>query len=290
MALFAYAGVLYFTSATNEHNIDRAKSIFRHAFLGIVLALSAYLIVNTILHTIIQEKYVKSWNKVDCYPDSARKRDANIGDWLSNAWGDLRDGPQPPGVVTRDPTTGKVTITTVGPDGKLVTVSFDPSRPLSEMNDTYLRVLQQYESQIAKACAGSSLPDCQTVVTAVIVAESSGVSTCNSIGACGIMQSTSNTCALSDTQCHINAGVAQLSADYTTFGSLPNTFAAYNSGNSTVPGQSASGLNSALVTSIDCGSSYYAWQCSTNPGGLVETQQYVANICALLSSQGSGCQ
>lgn len=51
-ALFAYAGVLYFTSAANPANKNKATEIFRNAFIGFLIAITAWLIINTLLHVI----------------------------------------------------------------------------------------------------------------------------------------------------------------------------------------------------------------------------------------------
>ncbi|HVZ76168.1 MAG TPA: transglycosylase SLT domain-containing protein [Candidatus Paceibacterota bacterium] len=73
MALFAYAGVLYFTSAMGgAENISRAKSIFRNVIFGFVITLGSYLIIETVLHSILSEDYWKGWNQVTCTDPSQR--------------------------------------------------------------------------------------------------------------------------------------------------------------------------------------------------------------------------
>lgn len=47
--IFAYAGVLYITSAASPNNKETAKKIFGTVFIGLIIALAAWLIVNTIL-------------------------------------------------------------------------------------------------------------------------------------------------------------------------------------------------------------------------------------------------
>jgi hypothetical protein len=44
-----YGGVLYVTSAGNDENVGKAKKILIYAFVGIVLILLSFAIVNTIL-------------------------------------------------------------------------------------------------------------------------------------------------------------------------------------------------------------------------------------------------
>ena len=65
--MFVYAGVLYVTAAAQEANLDKAKKIFWTVFLGLVIVLAAWLIINVILST-LTGKGLDSWssvNKVD---------------------------------------------------------------------------------------------------------------------------------------------------------------------------------------------------------------------------------
>ncbi|HVV39309.1 MAG TPA: pilin [Candidatus Paceibacterota bacterium] len=87
MALFAWAGVLYYTSATNLHNIEHAKAIFSSAIIGFVVALGAYLIIETILHGILNDKYFQGWNKIECVDNDDRPTGKNIGDLLTQVLG-----------------------------------------------------------------------------------------------------------------------------------------------------------------------------------------------------------
>lgn len=47
--MFAYAGFLYITNGGNESKIKQAHDIFLYVFWGLVIALSAWLVVNFIL-------------------------------------------------------------------------------------------------------------------------------------------------------------------------------------------------------------------------------------------------
>ncbi len=85
MVLFAYAGVLYFTSATNAENVSKAKRIFKSVFFGFVITLGAYLIVTTGMHAILSTDYWSGWNSVQCVPDSARPTDKSISDLIHEA-------------------------------------------------------------------------------------------------------------------------------------------------------------------------------------------------------------
>src|SRR3569832_1847052 len=71
MAMFAYAGFLYFTSgaSSSSENIGKAKAIFRSTAFGFVLALASWLIVNTILNTIVSKAYFQNsvdWFHIGC--------------------------------------------------------------------------------------------------------------------------------------------------------------------------------------------------------------------------------
>ncbi len=86
VGLFVYAGVLYFTSGGSPQNTNKAKKIFSTALIGFVIALSAWLIVQTLMNTLISEQYAGkwSWNKLDCSQTRQnRVLDTTISQWLS---------------------------------------------------------------------------------------------------------------------------------------------------------------------------------------------------------------
>lgn len=67
-ALFAYAGFLYITSASNPGNISKAKGIFKDALVGFLIAVCAWLIINTLLHVIFNQGTFSSgnWFTIQC--------------------------------------------------------------------------------------------------------------------------------------------------------------------------------------------------------------------------------
>lgn len=69
--LFAWAGILYFSSGANPGNKDRAKQIFVDAFVGFLIALAAFLIVNTILNVLLNKQKFSngSWFVISCQTD-----------------------------------------------------------------------------------------------------------------------------------------------------------------------------------------------------------------------------
>jgi len=68
--LFAWAGILYFTSGANPSNKEHAKKIFGSALLGFLIAITGWLVVNTVLHALLDGGQVftngSSWFTVQC--------------------------------------------------------------------------------------------------------------------------------------------------------------------------------------------------------------------------------
>lgn len=85
MVLFAWAGVLYFTSATNVENVSHAKAIFRKVFLGFIVVLGAYLMVETVFHAVLKESYFQDWNHVECVDN--RPINTNLGQLINEVIG-----------------------------------------------------------------------------------------------------------------------------------------------------------------------------------------------------------
>jgi hypothetical protein len=90
VALFAYAGFLYFTSGASPENQSKAKKIFKPLFLGFLLILGAWLIINTILFTILDRNQYpnSSWFKVDC-TTLERPRTVPISEVIGNTLGNI---------------------------------------------------------------------------------------------------------------------------------------------------------------------------------------------------------
>ncbi|MBI2005090.1 hypothetical protein HYS79_02965 [Patescibacteria group bacterium] len=98
--MFAWAGILYFTSAANKTNITRAKGIFKNVFIGFLFALTGWLVVQTVLSVLVkQDFYIGGhWNDLQC--DSGQKRPGvdytvTVGDFLNTL----------PGLSSYTPTT-----------------------------------------------------------------------------------------------------------------------------------------------------------------------------------------
>ncbi|HEY4523726.1 MAG TPA: pilin [Candidatus Paceibacterota bacterium] len=83
--MFAYAGFIYFTSSVID-KIEKAKKIFTSVLIGFAIVIGGYLIVETILHALLNESYWKSWNQIQCVPDDSRETKATIADLLKNLY------------------------------------------------------------------------------------------------------------------------------------------------------------------------------------------------------------
>ncbi|OGC80804.1 hypothetical protein A2943_02935 [Candidatus Adlerbacteria bacterium RIFCSPLOWO2_01_FULL_51_16] len=84
--LVGYAGFLYFTSGANPGNVIKAKGIFATAFIGFLIAISGWLVVNTILHALMGGSgYFKndSWFTITC--EGTRVLDLGVEAFLSRA-------------------------------------------------------------------------------------------------------------------------------------------------------------------------------------------------------------
>lgn len=61
--LFAYAGIMYVFAGGDPGKIKSAHSIFFDVFIGLVIILSAWLIVNLIMMALLKETYLP-WNEI----------------------------------------------------------------------------------------------------------------------------------------------------------------------------------------------------------------------------------
>ena len=84
-ALFAYAGVLYFTSAGQGERISQAKGIFKNVIIGFLIAITAWLVINTALNVIFSQGGYSSgnWYTLKCTNPSTRPVTGTIGSVLN---------------------------------------------------------------------------------------------------------------------------------------------------------------------------------------------------------------
>lgn len=62
--LFAYAGFVYLSAYGDSGKIGKAHEIFRDVAIGLVIILSAWLIVDTLMHTLTGTKFGQNWGAV----------------------------------------------------------------------------------------------------------------------------------------------------------------------------------------------------------------------------------
>lgn len=65
-AMFAYAGVMLFTSQGNPNARKLALEVFKNVGIGFVIVLCAWLGIQTILKAVLKPTYYKNWNKIEC--------------------------------------------------------------------------------------------------------------------------------------------------------------------------------------------------------------------------------
>ena len=94
-AMFAFAGVLYFSSSVIDQ-IDRAKRIFMTVFKGFLLVIGAWLVIQTLLYATLNggastnpngQNFYQSWNKIQCVNN--RTTDAPISSLFSSFFPNL---------------------------------------------------------------------------------------------------------------------------------------------------------------------------------------------------------
>jgi len=82
--LFAWAGILYFSSGANPSQTEKAKKIFFSVAIGLVIAMGGWLGIQTLLKTVLAPGYYKDWNSIDCrQAPGSRPMSGLVKDWLS---------------------------------------------------------------------------------------------------------------------------------------------------------------------------------------------------------------
>ena len=78
--LFAWAGILYFTAQGGSESIDKAHRIFKSVFIGFVMVVMAYFIVQTLLSAILDQQNFftsGSWSNLQCADPSHNPSNAD---------------------------------------------------------------------------------------------------------------------------------------------------------------------------------------------------------------------
>jgi len=264
LLMLAIGGFMYITSAGNNASMEKAKGVITDAIVGVILALTAYLLLYTINPDLVK---IKRLTPVPL---------ANLS--TPGAPG----GPQPSGAQGANCSGAAA--------NSNLCVNTTCSRTCSNLG--------QFESSIQTYASQSGLDP--RVVKAIICRESSGNSNAQNTAtippSCGLMQvlvSGGATCAtdprgnLLDPQTNIRIGTGILAQKYASVSSYSYasitpqqmTFAAYNC--------CANGDN-PNAPSRDCGSAVPKWACPINPGtgsyNMCNVQNYACDVAACISS------
>ncbi len=105
--LLAYAGILLFSANGDPSKITKARRIFSSAVIGLGIALSAWLLVQTFVNMLVSSTFKSgwSWNNISQYCTTDRggiNTDVTVSDWLNQTIGQgtpgsVSVGPNPPG-------------------------------------------------------------------------------------------------------------------------------------------------------------------------------------------------
>ncbi len=286
--MIAYSGFLYVVNPVDPAGMSKAKGILQNTIVGTIIALASWMIVDAVMAVLYNPQHPgETWDSLigsgginPCLPQAGVSGVPIIG--------------RPTVTVVTPPPTGAPTFQTTLSQGAIVSAA---------------RSANAYRSQVCAAAAQQGVGDQCNRVLGILGVESNGNSLArSSVGAIGLMQimpttaatlgvaecagssnvSPSAACvsALQNPDTNINAGVRLYAQNYRRYRDPLNATAAYNGGAGTA--SNTNGTRPALSQSHDC-PGLLAWQCPTNPGGLQETQNYVANVTAVtarLSSQG----
>src|SRR3989338_8518367 len=247
VVMFAWAGILYFTSAGNKTNVTRAKGIFKTVFIGFILALTGWLVVQTVLSVLVKQDFYigNHWNSLECEANESRHgvtRPITVGEWLGTlpalqSYNSTISSSQ--SIVNVDPcsTTGGIYNGGMceGPNG-----SYCPSGCAQYGNCALAQAIAQAESSGGINCTTSPTGSvgCMQVLSrtacSINPSVSSGCGSCLSSG-----NSTSAACSpvaqtISNPTINTNLGVQYISQLQKQFGTCQLTAAAYYSGPGTV--------------------------------------------------------
>jgi hypothetical protein len=67
-AMFAYAGILYTTAGSNTTKVTKAHKIFKNVLIGFLIAISGWLVIQTILSVVFDNSFWigGNWNELQC--------------------------------------------------------------------------------------------------------------------------------------------------------------------------------------------------------------------------------
>ncbi|MDE2213446.1 MAG: transglycosylase SLT domain-containing protein [Patescibacteria group bacterium] len=313
MALFAYAGVLFATAGGgSSENVSRARNIFTTAVIGFVIALAAWLIINTLLYILLQGgSYANgNWFQIQCVQEcpagqvagpnnQCRQVNGNLGT-VFNQINSLTTVTAPASVSPGVSSTGgsysygSPTLSSQSIDTRAATVLDDYDQQLSGSNGICSQAnltdnqCTTFEAMVAVESAGNTTASSDKGAVGVAqVLPSTACAVPNDIPGCGpngtVVNQTQVQQALQDPTINLAVGAGYYKEMINLYGDNANAIAAYNAGPG--GGINSDGTKQAFAPSTDCPGEY-AWQCSINPGGLQETQNYVNNVNVLQQQIG----
>ncbi len=302
VAMFAWAGILFFTATGNPKRITRARSIFRGVLIGFIITITGWLVVQIVLQSITRGDFYTANNWVNLNCDQLyggtnqpnRPRDLDIKNVLSTVSAGSVQGGSGGGGQTSSGGTATVDGTAVSRAAKSV--------------------------ELQAACVNNSTADC-SLLQAICVVESGcnpQTTGCNSAGACGPMQIQPATACEANPSLNgcmtlgnrgvvlnedaVKASLQGMSASSETAAKILNNATGACGGDLTCVMAYYNGGGGAVQASACCPSGTAAWQCQWDCGtrvagsvnctatprpsscvqntGYVETRNYVPNIQA----------
>jgi hypothetical protein len=317
----AYAGILWITSPFNAENRTKGRSMLMNAVIGLVITLSAWLIVDFVMKALynsqvtVNQAQVGPWNAIISTKTGGNDiEDANgcikpkTGAFGGGGTVTVTPGggttPGNGGVSTNPGGTGTNTGGTVTtPRGITLVPSYSSSQLSSRAS-----AAMNYSPQLCSAARSNGLSGQEaSQLFGILGVESNGNATASSGVAYGLMQVRVDTARtldstlsgasdsaviakLNDPSYNISIGTAYYASLYHQYGNDIDATAAYNGGPGT--GKTNANKKQAFAPSSDCATSNpgsYAWECPINPGGFAETQQYVPNVTAVAAAVGTPC-
>ena len=316
-AMFAYAGVIYFTSGVVD-KIEKAHKIFKSVGIGFMIVLGAWLGIQTVLKTILADEYYKSWNTIQCVGTGARigtdpNKPISINSLLSVLPGLNTLAPAPTSIQTIYDAGGNVGANV--PGGGFYDVSTgcrtgaylqSDGQCMDAFGSTYAPVdtnalraggfagTAQWNQQLTEACSKNGLDDC-LIAQSVLFRESGGqAGAVSNKGAGGLLQIMPATARGLDPDRLGGMSDAEVRQILTSepFYNLDLGTKELSRLNTKYQGDVASiaaaynGGDKANVCGRDCmrecgGGT--AWQCNAFPG-YAETRKYVPNVVATYKS------
>ncbi len=144
--LFAWAGFLMVTAAGNEGQVSKAKGMFMNVFIGMVIVLLGWLIVDTLMkYTFVGSQLDETtqakfggWNRINCVP--IPRYQAGTGETASSSSGTLTPVPSAgcPNCVAIDPSVASCK------DPRSCTVDASFAQNLNQLSGFGLRVTEGY--------------------------------------------------------------------------------------------------------------------------------------------------